>query len=102
MGTGGGRRALQSFPLVSPSGRHPSMATVADLANALVRMGSGSADPEAFSGVVNFMAARWDIPIVFVVGYLLMVYATRDKIRPHSCGGVVDASFAAWNLGLSL
>jgi len=62
----------------------------------------GSADREAFSGVVNFMEARWDIPIVFVVGYLLMVYATREKIRPHSFGGVVDASFAVWNLGLSL
>lgn len=78
------------------------MATVADLGKALVRMGTGSADREAFSGVVNFMDARWDIPIVFVVGYLIMVYAARDKIRPHGFGGVVDASFAVWNLGLSL
>jgi hypothetical protein len=78
------------------------MATVADLSRALVRMGSEFADREAFDAVVEFMQARWDIPSIFVVGYLAMVYVTREKIRPHGFLGVVDASFALWNLGLSL
>jgi len=78
------------------------MATFSDLASSLARMGTVYADHEAFTGVVKFMAARWDIPGCFVVGYLIMVYVTRNKIPAHPFGGIVDSLFALWNLGLSV
>jgi hypothetical protein len=55
--------------------------------------------------VVAFCAARWDVPLTFLVAYLSMIWlAARRRPAASSSGGGprVDRAFAAWNLGLSL
>jgi len=78
------------------------MANVAEVTSALVKMGTAYNDPEAFATVVSWMKMHWDIPVVVVVAYLTIVYATRNKIPAHGYTAAVDWCFALWNLGLSL
>jgi len=67
-----------------------------------VQLSSKYSDGAAMAAINQFLWARWDIPVGCVVLYLCIVYLTRNLIAPHRFGRIVDASFAAWNLGLSV
>jgi len=73
-----------------------------DLARSLAKLHADYGSIEGWKGVVSFCDSHWEIPSVFAVSYLSMVYLTRNKIKPHGFAGLVDNCFAWWNLGLSL
>jgi len=78
------------------------MTTAVGFAGSLSRLSVEYGSVEAWREIVSFCNSHWEVPSVFAMSYLAMVYLTRNKIGAHGFGGLVDKCFAMWNLGLSL